>query len=85
MKKLLCINAKLIVFSNIRCHGGGLKEGEIYETKGKPFIDEYGHENYYIKGLGVKLCCRFTELLEDREEQSAEKALEKLKEEFQLN
>jgi len=81
--KLLCINNKTIKTNNISHAGGGLKEGEVYITRGKSFIGEGGEVCYYIEGLGSKLCCRFTELLDEKAE--AELAIEKLKEEFQLN
>lgn len=85
--KLLCINNKLItketptgIFSQ---WGEGLVEGESYITRGKSYIDEDGDLCYYIEGLGSRLCCRFTELLDERS--ISEIAIEKLKEEFQLN
>ncbi len=65
--------------------GKGLEEGKVYITRGKPFkCEDTGRPVYYIEGLGQKLCCRFTELLEE-EEDSAEKMISKLKEEFELN
>ena len=79
--KLLCINNRKISKPPFVCSGQGLEEGKIYTTKGKPF-EEDGMMNYYIEGLGVKLCCRFTEVLE---EDKAEIMISKLKEEFQLN
>ena len=69
--KLLCINDKLIVSKGTgyicRHTGDGLKDGQTYTTNGKPFTDEYGQQCYYIDGLGSKLCCRFTELLDQSE------------------
>jgi len=72
--KLLCINTQVIRSKTFMRNGKvtaydmypeGLKEGEIYETDGKPFPDpEHGALKYYIKGLGTRLCCRFTEVLE---------------------
>lgn len=83
--KLLCINNKKIEFKTVIQHGTGLEEGKIYKTVGKKFNNEYGQPCYYIEGLGQKLCCRFTELLEDEKESESEIAVRKLKEEFQLN
>ena len=85
--KLLCINDKYIKHNNITSRGAGLKEGETYITKGKPYAGTTGDPVYYIEGLGAKLCCRFTELLDERDEAERESdfAIEKLKEEFQLN
>jgi hypothetical protein len=82
--KLLCINSKIIKTSNSRCLGRGLKEGEIYETKGKPFQDEEGLYNYYITGLGPKLMCRFTEAL-DENKPTFEYSIEELIKEPHLN
>ncbi len=79
--KLLCINTKIIKSGVFICHGNGLKEGEIYTTKGKSYEDEGGMA-YYIEGLGSKLCVRFTELLEEDE---AEVMLDNIKREFELN
>jgi len=64
--KLLCINNKDINIDG-RLHWGGreLKEGEIYTTKGKPFMSVNKQMCYYIDGFGSKMCCRFTELLEE--------------------
>ena len=81
--KLLCINNKEIRTTELIQTGEGLKEGEIYETIGEPFISENGNLCYYIKGLGAKMCCRFTKLIEEKSVEDT--ALEKLKEEFQLN
>lgn len=86
--KLLCINNKEIIVktaTEIIVHNGeGLIEGEVYETRGKAFKDEDEILCYYIEGLGIRLCQRFTELL-DEEKTAEEKAIDKLKEEFQLN
>ncbi len=78
--KLLCINAGNIQIGLITYIGEHLKEGEEYETKGEPFIEADGEPCYYIVGLGGRLCCRFTKLLDE-----SEIAVNKLKEEFQLN
>jgi hypothetical protein len=90
MKKLLCVNSQKIVYKTkyveITSHGTGLVEGEVYITRGKPYYDENNRLCYFIDGLGEKLACRFTELLSDTEEERiAEKAIKKLKEEFELN
>ena len=75
--KLLCINVEILFFNNIECHPYGLKEGNVYETNCKPFINEYGLKCYYIKGLGAKLCCRFAELLDDKAAETvAEKTIQ---------
>ena len=69
--KLICVKDGIVkikdVYSNtVREHKGeGLKQGETYETNAKPFVDELGHENYYIVGLGSKLKLRFAELLDN--------------------
>lgn len=64
--KLLCIETKDIVIGEWTYWGGkNLKEGEIYTTRGKPFKNDSGQLCYYIDGIGRKLCCRFTELLDD--------------------
>lgn len=69
--KLLCINANEIVFPGVvTCTGLNLEEGKIYETIAKPFTDEHDLQSYYITGLGAKLACRFTELLDDSKEES---------------
>lgn len=81
--KLLCINDKIINYPTVNQYGTLLKEGNIYETKGKSYNNSYGQPCYYIEGIGTKLVCRFTELLYD--ETDEEKAISKLKEEFQLN
>ena len=96
--KLLCVNDKLIVYHNItirgifydnfRFTGDGLKEGNIYETNAKSFMDEDNFENYYIVGLGGRLKCRFTELLDQTNQESIvdKETKEKLKvQELQLN
>jgi hypothetical protein len=79
--KLLCVNPKIIEIKEgnhiTRYHGTGLKEGEIYITRGKPFKSETGMDNYYIDGLGPRLACRFTELLEE-EDTVEEVSLEEL-------
>jgi hypothetical protein len=79
--KLLCVNSQMIEIKEgnhiTRYHGAGLKEGEIYITRGKSFKSESGLYNYYIDGLGPRLACRFTELLED-EDTIEEVSLEKL-------
>mgnify|MGYP007089348714 CR=1 FL=1 len=75
--KLLCVNAKTILINNNEFLGTGLKEGEVYETDCKPFTSESGQLNYYIKGLGAKLCCRFAELLDDKPvEEVTEKSIQ---------
>ena len=66
--KLLCIDASPIISidsdSSRRTHQGhGLKEGEIYETKGELFTNYFGDSVYYIQGLGIRLACRFTKAL----------------------
>ncbi len=81
--KLLCINNKEIVIDNIRFIPGGLEEDKDYVTRGKPFTSSSGQLCYYIEGIGKRLCCRFTELLEG--ENKAKIALNKLKREFELN
>lgn len=85
--KLLCINNRLITKETatqiFRQRGEGLVEGESYITRGKSFKDEDGDLCYYIEGFGARLCCRFTELLDERS--VSEITIEKLKEEFQLN
>jgi hypothetical protein len=65
--KLLCINTEDIITNGITNNGGAeLKEGEIYTTRGKPCIDSVSNlPCYYIDGIGRKLCCRFTELLDE--------------------
>ncbi len=79
--KLLCVNPKMIEIKEgnhiTRYHGTDLKEGEIYVTRGKPFKSESGMNNYYIEGLGPRLVCRFTELLEE-EDTVEEVSLEEL-------
>lgn len=84
--KLLCINNKVIVKETsteiIAAQGEDLIEGKIYETRGKAFKDEDGDLCYYITGVGTRLCCRFTELLDDKVEKTT---ISKLIEEFQLN
>lgn len=70
--KLLCVNASSITLKSktqnklVECTGDNLKEEQIYETSGEPFIDEHGFPSYYIKGLGIKLTCRFTKLIEEK-------------------
>lgn len=81
--KLLCINSKPIESKTYINMGYGLEEGKIYETKGKPFREEGSDLCYYIEGLGSKLVCRFTELLEEKSKEDA--SIEKLKREFELN
>jgi len=69
--ELICINNKLITLrgenGNLIKHdgtrSGGLIEGEIYNTKGEPFLDEDGLECYYITGKGMFLAIRFTKAL----------------------
>ena len=72
--KLLCINTEDIIINGINNIGGKeLNEGEIYTTRGKPCIDSVSKQPcYYIDGIGRRLCCRFTELLEesDKKEES---------------
>jgi len=80
--KLLCIDNKPIVINNYIGMGTGLIEGEIYETKGKSFIRKDGNLCYYIEGLGARMVCRFTELLDEKYKEDI--AIEKLKEEFKL-
>jgi hypothetical protein len=75
--KLLCINDNSIFNrdedGNTReSQGWGLIEGHVYTTRGKKYVDEDGDECYYIDGLGSRLACRFTELL-DSEVQKEEK------------
>ena len=66
--KLLCVNTKDIIINNRLKYGGrSLKEGEIYTTKGKPYISN-GEMCYYIDGIGTKMCCRFTGVLDEKEE-----------------
>lgn len=79
--KLLCVNARIIRTKTTNYSGDGLVEGEEYTTRGKPYMNAEGKPLYYIEGLGGRLCCRFTELLETPEE----KFMSNLKEEFQLN
>lgn len=63
--KLLCINNKDITINGLLHYGGrDLKEGEIYTTKGKPFNNN-GQMCYYIDGIGSRMCCRFTEVLDE--------------------
>ena len=62
--KLLCINAGIIKIGNVDCCGTGLKEGEIYTTKGEPFYYKHGELEYYIDGLGPKLMRRFTKAID---------------------
>lgn len=81
--KLLCINARKIETEKFVYKGSGLEEGKIYETKGKPFLGEDSNFKYYIEGLGTRLASRFTELLDEKSEEDI--AIEKLKQEFQLN
>lgn len=82
--KLLCINDKKIRIETdthiFEASGECLKEGNEYDTRGKTFKDEDGLDCYYIEGVGAKLACRFTELLEEQEI-VATKAINKLKEE----
>lgn len=86
--KLLCVNAKKItlysevVKKNAELTPTGLIEGNIYETKTKPHIDELGFECYYIDGLGERLKSRFAELLNDND--SEEKDKESLQDELEL-
>ena len=68
--KLICINAsKITVRRNNGVetihNGRGLVEGNTYETKAKPYIDNNGLECYYIVGLGSKIKSRFAEALDD--------------------
>ena len=67
--KLLCVNDKNILRTvndrKVLSLGLGLVEGDVYTTRGKQFVDVDNDLCYYIEGLGVKLACRFTELLED--------------------
>ena len=81
--KLLCINNRELIIKGRRALGSGLEEGKEYETKGEPFVGDSGGLCYYIKGIGSRLCCRFTKVIE--EQSVAEIAVEKLKREFQLN
>ena len=85
--KLLCINNKDIIVElpneTICCNASDLTEGQEYITRGKPFKDEDNQLCYYIDGIGNRLCIRFTELLE--ESNTAEKAIEQIKRELQLN
>ena len=53
--KLLCIDS----YST-----EGLKEGEIYTTKGEISKDEDGVWCYYIDGIGSKRASRFTKLIQ---------------------
>lgn len=66
--KLLCINAKLIIRTQnektYRHNATQLIEGKIYETFGKPYYNDINNYVYYINGLGEKMACRFTEVLE---------------------
>jgi hypothetical protein len=92
--KLICVNNKTIILevnnSEFHCHGQDLTEGVIYETKGESFKDQYGHECYYIIGMGPYLTCRFTKALdqnasnvkeESKADETVKKALEKALEE----
>ena len=94
MKKLLCINAKTIRFTDPETQKvwnlipAGLEEGKIYITRGATFKSEHGTICYYIDELGPRLASRFTDLLDDdnvEEEVQAEKAIESIKKELNLN
>ncbi len=66
--ELLCVNNKPIILGGINYTGrgegnGGLVEDKIYETKGEPYLNENGHECYYITGKGLFLAIRFTKAL----------------------
>jgi tRNA U34 2-thiouridine synthase MnmA/TrmU len=68
--ELLCVDASIIVskLDKDKTHehtGEGLKEGQIYTTNGKIFEYKHGLMCYYIEGLGIKLACRFTEVLKE--------------------
>jgi len=92
MKKLLCINTKIIKFIDPKTEKkwtlipAGLEEGKIYITRGAPFLTEHGAICYYIEGLGERLASRFTDLLDDstEEEVEAEMALVSIKNELNL-
>lgn len=79
--KLLCINDKFIKIPGYTYIGDGLREGEIYETIGEPFLQSPYDPclSYYIKGLGTKLVCRFTKVLDQSETQSISYSKEDLK------
>jgi len=75
--KLLCVKTGIINVDGVDYNGEGLKEGEVYETDCKPFINSDGIKCYYIKGLGEKMCCRFAELLDDKAAETvAEKSIQ---------
>jgi hypothetical protein len=92
MKKLLCINAKVIKHFDPETektwilHPVGLEEGDVYITRGAQYLTEHGTYCYYIEGLGSRLASRFTDLLDDdtEEEVQAEKALVSIKNELNL-
>ena len=67
MKELLCINDTKIKIGGITYSGESLKEGQTYFTRGKIFETHHGVKCYYIEGLGIRLACRFTELLDNNE------------------
>src|SRR6187401_1156999 len=93
MKKLLCVNAKIIEYidpetkEKLNLIPAGLEEGKIYITRGAPFMAEHGCYCYYIEGIGQRLASRFTDLLDDdvEEEVQAEKAIVDIKNELNLN
>jgi len=63
--KLLCINTSVLKDHTGEHTGEGLEEGKIYETIGEPYKDKYSDLCYYITGLGSKLMCRFTKVIEE--------------------
>jgi len=93
MKKLLCVNAKIIEYidpetkERLKLHPVGLEEGKVYITRGAPFMAEHSCYCYYIEGIGQRLASRFTDLLDDdvEEELQAEKAIVDIKNELNLN
>ena len=80
--ELLCINSNIIEYTGSRHSGDGLVEGRTYTTIGKPYINDGGHQCYYIEGLGSKLCVRFTELEDSKEMISISAVKKKL---FKMN
>ena len=92
MKKLLCVNAKIINYvdpdgKKWNLIPEGLEEGKVYITRGAPFMGEHNCYCYYIEGIGKRLVSRFTDLLDDdvEEELQAEKAIVDIKNELNLN
>jgi hypothetical protein len=93
MRKLLCVNARILKFTNPDgkiqyCRPAGLTEGYVYTTRGEKYTGKMGRDCYYIDDVGERLALRFTNYLDDdmtEEDREADKALTSLKNELNLN